>query len=611
MDAIDLAGLDDVRPLDLDPSLWPANLTALRDQQPELAEQLQHASLPAHWRPVAGLDDCPTYRVESAGEAPRWLADTAAPQRRAAALLRYDQISDQNPALPTIAAGAELKLLLEKLTPQQAVFVFEEDLTQLAAVLRTTDLAQGITTGRCILVPPQHAQAFLERLLEQFPGLGPPGTIVTLPGVSGGRLEQVRAICERVTGKATEARSRQLQSLAAHMRTEASTQGPQPRLALVALGPSPRSHQLSSELAAAANGLRWTTCRCAATGPREAHLLPHCEQLAHFAAELSICIDHSPGLLPLPTGKTVCRWHPHAKDVPEALADDDTVHLAATPRIAEALRAAGVPDRRLVDFYWAMPSTQSRIDPRPRVSRTIVIVADLPDASAAACRIEQPTHKRLWTQLHQRAAKVWQTAEITQPATLLRNAERTSGIELADSSLRRQMVRIIEHVLIPAIVLERILQPLLRESFEIVTVGTGWHRCSSLPLQSLAEDLDGRTACATKTAPLAAIFAGPLDPLSPALLHAAALGWPLLIHSPGRASLTPRLGGILQPQQHYEPFAGSRDLRAALDAVRADPPPVAARCARTRTHLQQCHGYGQRLTSLVRRLGLEWPGTET
>ncbi|MFQ5806378.1 MAG: hypothetical protein ACE5I3_08005 [Phycisphaerae bacterium] len=610
MDAIDLAGWDDAAPFNPDPALWSANLTALRAEQPELARQLERTGLPSHWRPVTALDGFPTYRLEPAGAPPQWLAGTAAPRTRAGALLRYDRVADKNPAVPTIAAGAELKLLLDRLTSRQAVFVFEDDTTQLAAVLRTVDVAHAITCGRCILVPPQREQAFLAQLFEAYPGLLSPGTILTLPAVSDERLARVRTICETVARQTNDTRNRRLRSLTARIR-------PRPehtleaRLAVLALGPNPSSHQLTSELAGAADKLRWSCCRCAATGPRNVHVLPHCERLADFAAELSICIDHSPGSLPLPASKTVCQWHLSTKDIPESLADDDTVHLAATPAVAQALRAAGVPGARLIDFHWAFPVRDTQAPSRPRSPRAVAVVADLPDASASACRIKQPTHKRLWAQLQQTAAKVWETAEITRPATLLRSAERASGVELSESSLRTRMVRIIEHVLIPAVVLERISQLLQQASFEVVIVGTGWHRCSSKPLQLLAESLDGLPEPAAKMSPLAAVFAGPLDPLSPALFHAAALGWPLLIHSPGALSLSPRLAGILHAQQHYDPFAGSQELRAALNAMRADPEWVERRCARVQVHLQQHHGYAQRLTSLVRRLGLDWPARAT
>jgi hypothetical protein len=174
-------------------------------------------------------------------------------------------------------------------------------------------------------------------------------------------------------------------------------------------------------------------------------------------------------------------------------------------------------------------------------------------------------------------------------------------VELDEPVLRRGMLRIIAHVLIPTIVLERISQ-VLRGHCAILTIGRGWQRCADRSLHPLADSLGDLDARALPSSPLAAICAGPLDPLTPALLHVTAIDWPLLIHSPGGTSLTARLGGILHPGQHYEPFSGAAELRAALESIRTNPERFAQRCARTREYLQREHNYARRLTALVQEL---------
>ena len=88
--------------------------------------------------------------------------------------------------------------------------------------------------------------------------------------------------------------------------------------------------------------------------------MPHCERIAPFSPTLAICIDHSAAALPLPLGGSVCRWHLDARNVPDALADDDTIHLAASPRVAEALRTAGAADGKLLEFYWGYSENAER-----------------------------------------------------------------------------------------------------------------------------------------------------------------------------------------------------------------------------------------------------------
>jgi hypothetical protein len=617
MDAIDLAVFDDPPAYSLDPSVWRANLDALRALQPDFARAVAGTAPPSHWRPVTGLDDFATYRVEQAGAPPEWLAGTAAPATRAAALLASQPPSHSNQALPTIAAGAELSLLLQRLPRQQAVFVFEPDLAHLAAVLRTVDVAEAVAAGRCVLVPPSRERDFLEQLLERYPGLLPPTTIAAPLLDDLERLGQLRKTCETVARHTNESRARRLATLAQRWGAQPSTPGAHPRLAILALGPDASSHQLATRLAAAADQLGWAACSRAASSPRNVHPLAHCEALADFDAQLFVCVGHPPGALPLPPGKPVCQWHLHTRDVPPSLPHDATLHLAATPRVVDTLRTAGVPAERVIDFHWATPA-----GPADRASRNaaawatrapdtaVVLVGDLPDASAAACGIGQPTHRKLWSQLHETARQAWETHEITQPATLLRNAERTCRINLGERSLSERMVRIIAHVLIPAVVLETILRALRREACEVLAVGRGWQRCSEKPPAILAESLDQLPSRAADLPVMAAVFGGLLDPLTPALLHAAALGWPLLIHNPCPTPLTAQLGGILHPRQHYEPFAGQRDLRDRLEALRRDPGSLARRCERVHAHLNAQHTYGHRLTALARQLALDWPGIE-
>ena len=518
MTAINLASLDCTRPLELSATIWAANIAALRDEQPEFATQLEHVSLPDGWRPVAGLDGWPTFRLEKLDEPARWLAGTAAPRTRADALLRYPPLAGKNPALPTIAAGTELHALLRRLTRQQAVYVFEENLAQLAAVLRTVDFSPQIRDGRCILVPSADQAGFLEHLLDHHPGLLPPGSIVALPGTSAEQLSRLRGVCEQValkTGQARDSRLRVLVDTLAGRQQAAA----EPSLACVALGPDVMSHRLSHDLAVAAGELGWSACACVCDTARHAHVLPHCEQIAQQAPALTVFVDVPPACLPLRAGQALCQWHLDVKRVPDSLPDDGVIHLAASPRVMDALRAAGVTSDRRHALFWgytepaadeivdgesareseeteaqlsvakgsdtdlvqsdtlaaespqeeiaeptiSSPESPSSEAPIPACTASehaaaavttagrpyVLLIGDLPDASAAACHITQPTHKQLWAALHATAANAWETPDITQPVTLLRAGERASKVELDEPGLRRNMLRIIEHVLIP------------------------------------------------------------------------------------------------------------------------------------------------------------------
>jgi len=67
---IDLTHFDALRPANLDPTVWSANLAALQGQDPGLSDELARVALPDHWRPALALDDFVTYRIEPPGAQP-------------------------------------------------------------------------------------------------------------------------------------------------------------------------------------------------------------------------------------------------------------------------------------------------------------------------------------------------------------------------------------------------------------------------------------------------------------------------------------------------------------------------------------------------------------
>ena len=594
-DALNLAQFDTADDVTLDPQIWMANLAALRNEQAELATTLESTALPDHWRPVRALDGFTTYRTEPSGQPAAWLAATAAPLTRADGILTAFNAGEKNPSLPSIAAGGELKLLLERLPKYRAIYVFESDMTMLAAVLRAQPLAESIRSGRCILVPPNQELQFLDQLLTAYPGLLPPGNIVCLPGVSAARLEELRILCEQANSHAYTARTQRLGELKINLPSAVSA-AQSPRLAILALTPDSISRDTSASLAQAADALGWPTVRCTVQNPRDVHILTHCEAWATFEPNLTLCVKHPRDLIPIEPAGIICEWFLETTDVPEQIPQDDVLRLAATPRVYAALCNIAPPEARLAEWYWGCDPHQPQ-DPPP-ADDFVLLVADLPNDDAAACGITQPSHKQLWKQLRRETSQLWESPEILQPEPILAQAERASNVRLGEATLRKSMLGLIEYVLIPTAILGRIIRMLGPEPVRLLSVGQGWQRWPGQEITPFSPSVFDLIRHQQKIRPLAAIFAGALDPLQPALLQAGALGWPLLIHNPGVQALTPALGGILHPEQHYQPFSGGKHLRTAVQSFRQNPAPALRRATRTQEHLCQQHSYQQRLQQL-------------
>ena len=610
MEALNLALLDQPSPCDLYPGVWQANLDALRVDQPDFAERLMELSIPAHWHPVLGMDDFPTWRLEHEHEAPVWLGGTAAPRTRSLGILRFDLIQDKNTVLPSIAAGGELVLLLERLSHQQCVYVFEDNATALAAVLRQLDLAAEIRSGRCIFIPSENEEAALASVLDRHPGLLPPGSFISLPNVPDERFTELRGICERVTRRVHELRNRKLRELKVRDVAPLSRGDNPPKLAVLAFGTLKSTYRLATDLEEASLKLGWSTCRRAASGPREMHSLPHHEALTESAPQIAITIDHAPGTLPLPKSCLKFQWHLHAWNVQDVDTSDNLRHLAASPTVTEALRRAGVPTMRIHPFYWALSETLGKrvlpsVTPTELSgSKSVILIGDCLNSSPEACGIEHPTHKQLWAQLHKTASERCFSSDIRQANQLMRQAEAACGIKISETTLRERFLRIVERTLIPAIVLQTISQRLVSEDFQVLTIGKGWQRCSNQRIRHLADDVE--RLCTPSDAgsgslelPAMAIFTDPLDPLNPALFHTIASRWALLIFNPDAKPLTQRIDGILRPNEHYQPFSQPSELLAAIDGLRTNLERTRRLTERTFEHVATNHTYQQRLTALL------------
>ncbi len=587
-----LAQFEELKELTPDPQIRAANLAAQQSQEPQLARDVDQAGVPAHWRCVRGLDGFTTFRIEEPGQPPRWLAGTAAPATRAAGLLETVRIGEQNPTLSALAAGAELRFLLEHLPAYRAIYVFERDLHVLAAVLSTVDFASDIQAGRCVFVPPGREFDFLEHQLSKNPGLLPPGLIICLPEVPQERLEQVRAICEQTAQRSHALRTQRLAELAV-AGTSATAPGPHPRLAILALRPDNLAAATAAALDRAGRQLGWPVLTCSVQTPRDVHPLKHVAELAAFAPSAIICLGHGYGL-PYRTSAQICAWHLSSAGVPAQLPADEILHLGVSPRVSNALRLAATPIARVADWYWGCAPAEAAAHTRDAA----ILVGNLADDDPAAVGVEQPSHKLIWQRAREAIRQLWVEGKFITAATVLRYAERAARLELPATDIRTAVLRAIEYTLIPTTLLRTISQALSSGPGELVTIGQGWPRRAE---GKVCESISEFMAQPQPWRPLAAVLADPADPLSPSLLQAGALRWPLLLYGSGGPATAAALGHVLRPGD-YRTFIDQRGLITSLQAFRRDPVITREQAERTGSYLCTEHSYARRLVQLEKLL---------
>lgn len=584
---VSLAALDSVIPYSLAEDAFAANVAALRETSHEFADTIAGIVLPDHWRAATTLDGRGAWRIESAGEAPRWLGESAAPLRRASATLRTFTQTDRNVVLPVVAAGAELDLLLERLAPYQAVFVFEENAQPVAALLRLRDYATAIRNLRVIFVPPQSEESFLTALLRREEGLLPPVSLIVLPGVDDARIASVRGVCERVVNSLTQERTRALSECHA---TLATPKNRAIRPIVIALTPEPVLQELGRFVGEASQTVEAAPPWYGMDEPRRAGSLPALRAVSESKANVIFGLGAAISGLPMPPEFRQLRWIPALADIPENWGT--AACLAGTPSVAAEM-GRRFPQVTVHDFPLGAPDTE--IAPSAERASEAYVIGDLLDPRPAFCGIEQPTHVMIWEQAGKVIESGWESRQILHVEGLLLTAERAAGVTLEDSSMRPRMLGLLERVLIPAVVMERIHRTLVDGGIAVRTVGRGWGRVGIAALT-------GTLTCAALAklaTPAAAIFIGCPDPLTPALLSAGTLQWPLHLYSPGGVSREPLLGGVLRAGEHYAPFDSGRALLAGVGADRKDTARAVRRAERTRSHLATKETYAARWRKLL------------
>jgi hypothetical protein len=506
-------------------------------------------------------------------------------------LLRDLSVGEQNAVLPALAAGGELRYLLDKLPAHRAVYVFEDDLRVVAAVLRAADYACDIETGRCILVPPGDEAAFLEHQLSAHPGLLPPGLIICLSDLPPERLGRVRATCEQTAQVSHAARSRRLGELAL-APVPVAAPADAPRLALLALRPDPLAQRVARCLENAARQLDWPVLLDAVRTPRDVHALAHAERLASFSPSLVLCLGHSCDLRLAPT-VTVFEWHLRS-NFTDGIRGDEVLKLAASPHLSDLLRMSCPAGSRVVDWYWGCEPPNAISSP----ADVVLLIGDLVDNDPARAGIEQPSHRLVWKHAERCITRLWADGEFVRPSVVLKQAERAAGLALPPGEARTALLRAIEYTLIPGTLLRTIRQVLSSGAFEFGTLGQGWKPRADSEKEAVAFcnlwEFVGQTE---RYRPIAAVFAGIHDPLSPELLQAGALGWPLLLYGPGGPVTAAGLGPTLRAGD-YRTFIDPRSLMAAVQDLRRDPASTWEGAASTGQYLSAQHSYKQRLRQL-------------
>lgn len=599
---IQLACFDEFPTRAVDPQLAAANRAALAKIDPQLAAALQDVTVPADWLAVTALDGTPTFLVPNADGPARPRCGTAIPHRRTAAVMADFEQRDRSIALPGVGTGAELAWLLQSWPAHLAVFVFPESLPYLAALLTLHDFSAAIAAQHCILIQPEREAEHLRTLLERVAGLRSPGTIILADLIAPERLATVQTACETVGRAVGAARRTRMAEIKANLAapTACVADG---AVYVLALRPAAADQAIADELATAGAAADHASPIVAWGMDRPAHADP----LALYEAwdqqppRALITINHGAERLPAAPQCKVVPWITDSRVVGLLPAEGVPLIFAATPQIVDALAqrcAAGTQIELLPLAACAAACTAADTWRAPDADgpRDVLLIGDLPNDAPEAAGVRQSTHKRLWQQIQTQLATVQRFPGANE---LLARAEQATHIRLDDTELRRTMLALLEQVMLPAKQLAQWATTLTESGYRVHTAGAGWDRYDAAAITTWRGDADGHIRVPPACTPVACVLGTARHPLRPAVLDAAARGWPLVLYADAAEGFTRDLAGVLSQEAHFARFRDTEELTQALQFLRDQPEPARARAQRACTTVRTRHTYAVRLQHLL------------
>ena len=137
---------------------WPAeellqaNLTALRERDPDLAQRLAEVRVPETVEMAVAQDGSVSFRLNGPDGRRMWLGHSSVPLIAAEANLKRTQIGLGNMAMNGIGNGAEAEAILREMAPYQAMVAIEKDVLRLNLVLRLRDFTRSLHGGQLVLL---------------------------------------------------------------------------------------------------------------------------------------------------------------------------------------------------------------------------------------------------------------------------------------------------------------------------------------------------------------------------------------------------------------------------------------------------------------------------
>ncbi len=462
-------------------ALFDHNLKALHHSQPALASLLHETPVPPQARLAIGRDGAQTIELVGDDGTRTWFGGSSMPTVSAAEMLSNCRADCGNVSLPGILTGAEPLVILEKIPAFRALFVIEWGAANLVLAMHLYDYSAEIARNRLAFILEDDLPARLSEYFESHPGCELPTQMFTVPHRSAAATAELQSRLERAGENVLRWQARTVETLARQLGSRTPSALPVvPRVAVVTVDPSPGAAEQVRRIERACGQLGWPTATCVPDSPDGCHVLARLRTIERHAADWVLMINSTAQPLRafLPTSMPVTCWFApdaRAPDCAGALESHDFMAFSSRT-VCDRLIAAGASPRLVLHVPPAADVRMGAMDVPPTREPEVdaAVLMDVPDDRPEANGVTLPSYVALWKEMRRITAEAVDRLPAGGEARILAEAERSTGVALADPVERERLLSLVATRIIPAVSAATMVQALIAARISFGVWGCNW-----------------------------------------------------------------------------------------------------------------------------------------
>ncbi len=455
------------------------NLSALAKIDSSLAEKIGGVSFPEDMRFTEAVDGSDTVFGSTLSRS-GWFAGTSAPSVREQVMVENFSPGRANVLLPGTGQGIGIKLLLEKLEPYQAIFVWEQNLLNIAIVFALYDFSEAIEAGRIVFLIESDIGKCLREYFSRHGEYAFPTKVLHWPWITEKKMQEISLQIERAVSEVAEGQRKRIAELESEFSEKAASSIKKNNIYIVSFAQQSEYFRLARSIESAIRAIGFEVKSYLLDTPRHGTHITLLEELVEFLPSqiISIAMPKSRWPIKLPKEiKVISVLSPPTGKIDNAQLEqlelkENEIFVVGSQDDAEALKKR-ISQDKVFAFDIAVDDLAFKpLEEFPVID--VAIFADRPEDNPERYGIKQSSHKRLWTSLKDAISKQALTFHTNQTEEIVRKMCVKTGVEFNDEELFDSFVSLVKQFLAPSVVASTIAGKIIHSSLKAEVFGRGW-----------------------------------------------------------------------------------------------------------------------------------------